>query len=100
MQSQPALPQPPEAKPARFKVHHTRSEISIHLGRKVPEAVVDQVMRSISQFEHGAKKVTSLQKDTSLYRLRVGDYRVVLKRLPNGSFCVDTVGHRSIVYDD
>lgn len=94
---QPELPKPIE-RLTRFKVHHTRTEIAEQLG-KVPKQDVDRIIEAVAKFEYGDKKVSPLREDNNLFRLRVGDYRVVLRILEDGTFSVDRVGNRREIYD-
>lgn len=100
MQAQPELPQPIQTRQPIFKVFHTKAEIVGLLGKNTPEEVIDRIMQDIARFECGDKKISPLQEGAGLFKLRVGDYRIILQRLPNGIFIIDRAGNRKIVYDN
>jgi mRNA interferase RelE/StbE len=49
--------------------------------RRLPESVVERVMKQIEQLQeeplpHGVEKLETAER---LYRIRIGDYRIVMK---------------------
>ncbi|MEK7063580.1 MAG: type II toxin-antitoxin system RelE/ParE family toxin [Patescibacteria group bacterium] len=67
------------------------------LPQKTQKRVAEK-MRHVATLTQAFPVLTKL-KDTSAYKIRVGDYRVI-GTLDSGTFMVVIVGHRSKVYKE
>jgi mRNA interferase RelE/StbE len=71
--------------------------------RGLPKSVLDRVLERIDglksdPFPHGSRKLTDAE---GLYRIRIGDYRVVYGvDVPGTTVTIQYIRHRSQVYRD
>lgn len=63
-------------------------------GKKPREKDVEHLMEVIRLFEQGWRQAVRITKDKTIFRLRVGDYRVRLKMIGQGRFVIMDIGDR------
>lgn len=80
-------------------VHYTRSQLEGYLSRNIPKDVVDRIMQDITLFEFGDKRVHKLNDTDGLFRLRVGDYRVIFQQTHGNNLILTNAGDRKEIYD-
>lgn len=91
------LPPRPEISKRQYFVQHSQAMIIDHLGKKVPERIVDQIMSDIKDFEFGRSGKTKQfhQEIGGFVQIRSGNYRILLSRGEKGRFfVVDKVVNR------
>ncbi|MBS3083281.1 type II toxin-antitoxin system RelE/ParE family toxin [Candidatus Pacearchaeota archaeon] len=61
--------------------------------------IADKIIKSIRKFQNGERvDIQKLHGRLNEFRIRVGDYRVILEKLPNGDFSVLEIGQRENIY--
>ncbi|TGN07436.1 type II toxin-antitoxin system RelE family toxin [Leptospira bandrabouensis] len=59
-----------------------------------------QIIKKIKEFENGLRTNTkSIQGVKGVYRIRSGDYRIIIQSLAYGEFEVIEIGIRKSIYD-
>lgn len=92
------LPLPPQkGMEPTFKVDHTRSQV-VKMTGGMNEKMVERVMETIRGFEWGEKTAKDLTHIPRHYRLRVGDFRVVLYHIGGNKYVLSRIEHRSKAY--
>lgn len=89
--------------PSKFErfVTYSEEEVKELLGPQVSrqQAIVDQILRSINNFERGhATGIILREYNGSVLRIRAGDYRIFLNRLGEGSYALKTIRNRREAY--
>lgn len=96
---EPELPRPVEVKNPPFRVEHSRDLVVELTKEKLPDERVDRIMDAVRRFEWGEKQAKALTDMPGFYRLRVGDWRIILERLESGNvFSISLIGNRDRVY--
>lgn len=96
---EPELPKPVVQVKQKFRVYCSRSQLIKFVGGNVPEEVVEGMMKGIGKFEVGGKRVEAVKSAAGHYKLRIGDWRVILEHLGYGSYAVRDAGNRAVIYD-
>ncbi|MBI2196829.1 hypothetical protein HYU45_04465 [Candidatus Daviesbacteria bacterium] len=93
------LPLPVEPKNRLCEVQYSRTLVVELIGRRVQDKVIDRIMATLRGFEWGEKRAKRLAALPGLYRLRVGDWRIILERLGSGNaYSISTIDNRDSVY--
>ncbi|TSC88241.1 MAG: hypothetical protein G01um10147_146 [Microgenomates group bacterium Gr01-1014_7] len=86
----------------KFRVDYSRTQIEEFLPRNAPQNTIDQLMKAIRSFEYGRGNFKRFKEDRtegeSLWELRTGDYRLLLKHKEGQIFSLEKVGHRREIF--
>lgn len=80
--------------PAKFVSYSEEKVRELLPGKKPREKDVEHLMRTIRLFEQGWEQAVRITKDKTIFRLRVGDYRVRLKMIEQGRFVIMDIADR------
>ncbi len=100
-ESNPLPPLTPQAPKAKRFVAYSEDHVKELLGPQVSrqQFVVDQVLRTINNFEHGYTRGKLLKGHDRLFvGIRTGDYRIHLNRLGGENYTLDGVVNRRDAY--
>ena len=66
---------------------------------KLNPFISDKIIKILKKFENGERvDIQKLKGEDEEFRIRVGDYRVLLKRFSNKDFLVTEIGQRENIY--
>ena len=100
-ESDPLPPVTPLAPKVQRFVARSEDQVKELLGPQVSrqQAVVDQVLRAIDNFEHGYIRGWRLRGEYGgITRIRAGDYRIFMDDLGNGNYSITQIVRRSGAY--
>lgn len=81
------------------RVVHSKQQILDLLGKRVPEKDIRWIEGVIRRFEYGQVKIERLAYPPGYFKLRAGDYRIILRGFGKGRFELSRIADREEVYD-
>lgn len=96
--TEPKLPEPVTPTEHKFNVSYTRTQVQTP--HRLPDDIVDRIMRDLQLFELGKKKVKPLEDVPNHFSLRSGDHRSILEHTGNRQYVFKEAGSRSSIYRD